>query len=333
MRAIVITKPGGPEVLELRDVPTPEPARGEVRVRVRATAINRADLLQRLGMYPAPADAPKDIPGLEFAGEIEALGEGVTGWKAGDRVFGLTGGGAYAEQLVVHGRTLARMPSNLDFTQAAAVPEAFITAYDAMVTLGHLGSGERVLVSAVGSGVGTAAVQIARAIGATSFGTARTAAKLDRAQQLGLDHGVVPADGKFARALEEVIQRETGGSGIDVFVELVGGPYLAEDAVCAAPRARIVLVGMLAGNVADIDYGLVLRKRLRIEGTVLRARPLEEKIAAMQTFARHVVPLFAPGREQPLVPVVDRVFPLAEAGAAHTYVASNDGFGKTVLEV
>jgi putative PIG3 family NAD(P)H quinone oxidoreductase len=333
MRAIVIAKPGGPEVLELREVPTPEPARGEVRVRVRATAINRADLLQRLGMYPAPADAPKDIPGLEFAGEVEALGEGVTAWKPGDRVFGLTGGGAYAEQLVVHARTLARIPDHLDFTQAAAVPEAFITAYDAMVTVGHLGSGERLLVSAVGSGVGTAAVQLARALGAVSFGTARTAAKLDRAQELGLDHGIVPADGKFARALDEMVLRETGSPGIDVFCELVGGPYLAEDALCAAPRARIVLVGMLAGNVADIDYGLVLRKRLRLEGTVMRARPLEEKIAVTQVFARHVVPLFAASRQHPLVPVVDRVFALAEAPAAHTYVASNDGFGKTVLEV
>ena len=333
MRAIVIAKPGGPEVLELRDVPTPEPARGEARVRVRATAINRADLLQRLGMYPPPADAPRDIPGLEFAGEVEALGEGVTSWKAGDRVFGLTGGGAYAEQLVVHARTLARIPDHLGFSEAAAVPEAFITAYDAMVTVGHLGSGEKVLVSAVGSGVGTAAVQIARAIGAISFGSARTSAKLDRAQQLGLDHGIVPASGKFAKALDEIVVRETGTPGIDVFCELVGGPYLVEDVICAAPRARIVFVGMLAGNVADIDYGLVLRKRLRIEGTVLRARPLEEKIAAMQIFARHVVPLFAPTRKQPLVPVVDRVFPLAEAGAAHTYVASNDGFGKTVLEV
>ena len=300
---------------------------------MRATAINRADLLQRLGMYPAPADAPRDIPGLEFAGEVEALGEGVTAWKAGDRVFGLTGGGAYAEQLVVHGRTLARMPAHLDFAQAAAVPEAFITAYDALVTVGGLQSGERVLVSAVGSGVGTAAVQIARAVGAVSFGTARTAAKLARAQALGLDHGIVPTDGKFARATDEAVLRETGSPGIDVFCELVGGPYLVENVICAAPRARIVLVGMLAGNVADIDYGLVLRKRLRLEGTVMRARPLEEKIAVTQVFARHVVPLFAASRERPLVPVVDRVFPLAEAAAAHTHVASNDGFGKTVLEL
>src|SRR5689334_13009300 len=178
MRAIVITSPGGPEVLQMREVPTPQPARGEVRVRVRATAVNRADLLQRMGAYPAPSDCPADIPGLEFAGEVDALGPGVEGVTLGDRVLGLVGGGAYAEYLVVHARTLARIPDALSFTDAAAIPEAFTTAYDAMVLLGGLSAGENVLISAVGSGVGTAAVQIARAIGARSIGTARAKSKL-----------------------------------------------------------------------------------------------------------------------------------------------------------
>lgn len=326
MRAIVIARPGGPEVLELRDVPAPEPMRGEVAVRVRATAVNRADLLQRMGHYPAPPDAPPDIPGLELAGEVAAVGPGAVDWKVGDRVFGLAGGGTYAEICVVHGRTLARIPDNLDYAAAASIPEAFITAYDAMVTQAGLASGENVLVHAVGSGVGTAAVQIVRAVGATAIGTARTPDKLDRARALGLAHGIVPADGRFARAVLDA----TGGRGADVVVELVGGGYVAEDVVCAASRGRIVLVGTMAGARADADLGLIMRKRLRIFGTMLRSRPLEEKIAAGQVFAKHVVPLFASGALQT---VVDKVFPLADAGAAHKYVADNTSFGKVVLSV
>lgn len=251
MKAIVITRFGGPEVLEVRDVPSPTPGRGEVRVRVRATAVNRADLLQRMGAYPAPPDAPQDVPGLEYAGEIDALGEGVTGWRLGDRVFGLCGGGSYAEHLVAPARALARIPDPLSFTDAAAVPEAFITAWDAMVTQAHLAAGETVLVSAVGSGVGCAAVQLARAIGARSVGTARTADKLERARALGLDLGVVPGGGRFA----------THVGAPDVILELVGGGYLAEDLACIAPRGRLVLVGLMAGARAELDLGLVLKAR------------------------------------------------------------------------
>jgi NADPH2:quinone reductase len=321
MRAIVITRPGGPEVLELQDRPTPEPSRGEVRIRVRATAVNRADLLQRMGGYPAPADAPPDIPGLEYAGEIEELGPDAGDWKVGDRVFGLCGGGSYAEQLVTHARTVARMPAGMSFTDAAAVPEAFITAWDAMVTQAGLGAGETVLIHAAGSGVGTAAVQIGRAIGARTIGTARTAAKLDRLRTMGLDHAVAAPGGKFAAAVAE-------HGAPDVILELVGGPYLAEDLLCVAPRGRIVLVGLLAGARAELELGRLLHKRLRLFGTVLRARPLEEKIAATQELVRHLVPLFERGA---LEPVVDRVLPLSAAAEAHAHVASNEGFGKVVL--
>jgi NADPH2:quinone reductase len=324
MKAIVIARPGGPEVLELREVEEPRPGRGEVRVRVRATAVNRADLLQRMGAYPAPPDAPPDIPGLELAGEVDAVGEGVVELAPGDRVFGLCGGGAYAEAVVVPARTAIAMPAGLSFTDGAAVPEAFITAWDALVTQAGLAAGETVLVHAVGSGVGTAAVQIARAIGARSIGTARTADKLARARALGLDHGVLVEDGKFAAAVMEA------SAGADVVLELVGGSHLVEDLACVAPRARIMLVGLLAGARADVDLRVVLNKRLRLTGTVLRARPLEEKIAASQAFARHVVPLLARGV---LRPIVDRVLPLAAAGEAHGYVASNQGFGKVVLEI
>ena len=326
MRAVVISRPGGPEVLELREVPRPTPLRGEVRVHIRATAVNRADLLQRMGHYPAPFDAPQDIPGLEFAGEVDALGDAAGPWKEGDRVFGLAGGGTYSEAIVVHSRALARVPDRLTFEEAAAAPEAFITAFDAMVTQARLGSGERVLVHAVGSGVGTAAVQIARAIGARSLGTARTLPKIDRAKGLGLDEGILVTEGQFARE----VMRRTDEAGVDVVLELVGGRYLAEDLACAALRARIVVVGHLAGARAELDLGDLLRKRITIVGTALRSRPLEEKLEAMQAFARHVVPLLASAT---LRPVVDRTFPLSEAAAAHAYMATNDGFGKIVLTV
>jgi putative PIG3 family NAD(P)H quinone oxidoreductase len=326
MRAIVISRPGGPEVLELRDVPQPTPGRGEVGVRIRATAVNRADLLQRMGKYPAPPDAPQDIPGLEFAGEIDAVGEGAGDWKKGDRVFGLTGGGSYAEGLVAHARALARIPDRLTFEQAAAAPEAFITAFDAMVTQARLGSGERILIHAVGSGVGTAAAQIARAIGARSIGTARTLAKIDRARELGLDDGILVRWGRFA---EEVMDR-TERAGVDVVLELVGGDYFSEDLACAAPRARIVLVGMLGGARAEVDLGAILRRRVTLIGTMLRARPFEEKIQVTQDFARHVVPLLESGA---LRPVIDRTFPLSDAAKAHAHMETNSGFGKIVLTV
>lgn len=326
MKAVVIARPGGPEVLTVEDRPLPVPGPGQVRVRVRATAVNRADLLQRRGAYPAPPGAPPDIPGLEHAGEVDAVGEGVTELRPGERVFGVCGGGAYAEALVVHAREVVPMPEGLSFTDAAAVPEAFITAWDALVTQASLAAGERVLIHAVGSGVGTAAVQVARAIGARAVGTARTREKLERARAFGLDETVLAADGVFA----EAVRRATGERGADVVLELVGGRYVAEDLACVAARARIVLVGLLAGARAELDLGRLLTKRLRLMGTVLRTRPLEEKIAAAQQLARHLVPLF---ERRTLVPVVDRVLPLERAGEAHAIVESNATFGKVVLEV
>lgn len=324
MRAIVITKPGGPEVLELREVPTPEPSAREVRVRVRACAVNRADLLQRIGAYPAPPDAPADIPGLEIAGEVDAVGPGVLDLEKGHAVYGVVSGGAYAEQIVVPERTLARIPAGLDFVHAAAVPEAFLTAYDAAVVQGGLSAGATLLVHAVGSGVGTAAVQIARAVGARSVGTARHESKLERARELGLDHGLVPEPGpKFADRVRAV----TGG-GADVALELVGGGYVPESLLSLGEKGTLVLVGLMGGTRAELDLGLVLRRRLVMRGTVLRARPLEEKILAAELLRRNLSPLFASGA---LKPVVDRVLPLDRAGEAHEYVAANESFGKVVL--
>ena len=330
MRAIVITKPGGPEVLELRDVAVPEPAPGQVRVRIRACAVNRADLMQRMGMYPPPADAPQDIPGLEIAGEVDAVGAGVLELAKGDRVFGVVGGGAYAEAVVVHARTLARIPDSLDFTQAAAVPEAFVTAYDAMVVQGGLTAGEVVLVHAVGSGVGTAAVQIAHAIGARSIGTARSESKLARARALGMNEGVVPGKGSGGPEFAARVRELAGPRGVDLVLELVGGTYVPESLASLSERGRLVLVGLLAGTRADLDLAVVLRRRLHVIGTMLRSRPLEEKILAAQLLDRRLAPLFASGA---LKPVIDRVLPLEKAAEAHASMAENEGFGKLVLTI
>jgi putative PIG3 family NAD(P)H quinone oxidoreductase len=309
-------------VLQLVEKQDPEPSRGEVRVRVYASAVNRADLLQRMGAYPAPADSPPDIPGLEIAGEVDMIGPGVERLKLGDRVFGLVGGGGYAEYIVSHERALAKMPAGTSWEAAAAVPEAFITAHDAMMR-GEAKTGEVLLVHAVGSGVGTAAVQLGRALGATVIGTARTADKLERAKELGLDHGIVPASGKFADAVKQVAP-----DGAACTLELVGGAYLAEDLRCVTTLGRIVLVGLMAGAMSELDLRLLLARRASIIGTVLRARPLEEKIAAVRAFESQVVPLLARGAVRP---VIDQVFPLADAAKAHERMASNAGFGKIVL--
>lgn len=323
MRAIAITKPGGPDVLALVERPDPEPSRGEVRVRVRATAVNRADLLQRMGAYPAPPDAPADIPGLEVAGEVDAVGPGVERLAVGDRVFGLVGGGGYAEYVVSHERALAKIPDGMSFEEAGAVVEAFVTAHDAIVTQGALKCGEPLLVHAVGSGVGTAAAQLGRALGAFVIGTARTQAKLDRARSLGMDVGIAVENGRFADAVHAA---HPGGAA--VVLELVGGSYIAEDLRCIQTLGRIVLVGLMAGAKTELDLGLLLRKRARVLGTVLRSRPLEEKIAAMRAFETQVVPLLARGAVKP---VIDCVMPLTDAAQAHARMASNAGFGKIVL--
>jgi putative PIG3 family NAD(P)H quinone oxidoreductase len=326
MRAAVITRPGPPEVLEIHDTPTPEPAADQILVRVRASGLNRADLLQREGRYPAPAGAPPDIPGIEFAGEVAALGPAATLWREGQRVFGIAGGGAHAEYILAHERAVAEIPSSLDWIEAAAVPEAFITAHDALFVQAALRPSERVLVHAVGSGVGLAAVQLCRAIGAVPYGTARTASKIDRARELGLEDGVaIAAD---PAELVEPVRAWTGGRGVEVVLDLVGGAYVKASVHALGLRGRLLLVGTVGGGLGELELGKVLGKRLRITGTVLRARPLEEKIAAMRTFESQVVPLLQRGL---IAPVIDTVMDLDAAAAAHERMASNVGFGKIVL--
>jgi putative PIG3 family NAD(P)H quinone oxidoreductase len=328
MRAVIIAGAGGPEVLEIRDRPTPTPQPNEVLVRVHASALNRADLHQREGNYPAPPGAPDDIPGLVFAGEIAKLGSEVTGWREGDRVFGIVAGGANAEYLVTDARTIARIPERLSWTEAAAIPEAFITAYDAMVTQAAVAANENVLIHAVGSGVGLASVQIARAWKAIPFGTARTPEKIDRARSLGLENGII-ASGDL-EIIPATTELWTAGKGMHVTMDLVGGPYLAISIRSAAPRGRIMLVGTVAGRAGSIPLGMILGKRLTIRGTVMRARSLEEKREVTAAFVRDVVPLFESGE---LVPTVDKVYELTEIQAAHERMASNATFGKLVLRV
>jgi NADPH:quinone reductase-like Zn-dependent oxidoreductase len=270
---------------------------------------------------------PADIPGLEYAGQVDALGPGVTGsLRIGDRVFGILGGGGQAEYAVTHERMALPIPPNLDFLQAAAVPEVFLTAHDALITQGRLGPGERVLVHAVGSGVGTAAAQIAHAMGCTVFGTSRTAAKLEQARPLGLDVGIETTRHDFA----EVVKEQTSGAGVQVVLDLLGAGALAGNLQALAPRGRLVLVGLLGGRQAFLDLGLMLQKRLTVVGTTLRARPLEEKIAATRLFANQILPWLEKGVVRP---VVDSVFGFEEVRAAHARLESNQGFGKVILRL
>ncbi|MGH7677917.1 MAG: NAD(P)H-quinone oxidoreductase [Gemmatimonadaceae bacterium] len=326
MRAAVITRSGGPEVLEIQDVPTPTPSDGEVVVRVRGSALNRADLLQRQGRYPAPPGAPANIPGLEIAGEVHAVGPAVTRWSAGDRVFGIVAGGGNAEFVAVRERELAPIPASLSFEHAAAVPEAFITAHDALITQAAMQPGEAVLVHAIGSGVGLAATQLVRSFGGRCYGTARSADKIERARELGLTDGVVLDQGP--EVILEYARRWTDGRGMNVILDLVGGPYLPIGVESAAVLGRIILIGLLAGRSATINLGTVLSRRVTVRGTVLRSRSPEEKAAATAAFVRDVLPLLESGAVRP---VVDRVFPLHEIGAAHALLESNATFGKIVL--
>ena len=328
MRAVVITRPGGPEVLEIVERDAPMPARGEILVRVHASGLNRADLMQREGQYPAPPGAPPDIPGLEFAGEIARLGAGVDAWRVGERVFGIVAGGGNAEYLVTDAATVARVPENLSWTDAAAIPEAFITAHDALVTQARVVAGETVLIHAVGSGVGLAATQLAHAWKARPYGTARTADKIDRAREYGLLGGVVVTDD--IDSMPAAVERLAGAGGMDVTIDLVGGPYVAASVRAAAARGRIMLVGTIAGRSASVPLGIVLGKRLTLRGTVLRARNVDEKRVATAAFANDVVPLFATGA---LRPTIDTVVALADVRAAHERLAANATFGKIVLRM
>jgi NADPH:quinone reductase len=326
MKAVVITKFGGPEVLLLQEIAAPQPGPGQVLVRVHATALNRADLLQRQGKYPAPQGVVQNIPGLEFAGEVAALGAGATYWEKGDRVFGLTPGGAHAEFVVVEEGRLAAIPGGMDWVTAAAIPEVFITAYDAMISQAKMRPGERVLIHAVGSGVGIAAVQIARVFGGVPFGTSRTPEKIDRAKQFGLEAGCV-LDDKLSQ-LEGFTKKATGSDGFNVVLDLAGGAYVAASIKALAQKGRIMLIATMAGNEITLQLGQLLGKRAHLIGTILRARPVEEIAEIMRAFSEHVMPLFSTGK---LRPIIDKTFPISNIQEAHRYQESNQSFSKIVL--
>lgn len=329
MKAVVITRFGGPEVLEIREVPKPEPGPNEILVRVRSTALNRADLLQRQGRYAAPTGASENIPGLEFAGEVAELGQNAHRWKTGDRVMGIVGGGAHAEFVATHEDAVSAVPANLEWTAAGAVPEVFITAHDALEQAGFK-RGENVLVHAVGSGVGLAATQLVKALGGHAFGTSRTPDKIERAKSFGLESGYVVPEPCALKGLATFSKSATSGHGVDVVLDLTGGPYFAASLEAMALRGRLILIGGVAGGKTEVDLYQILGKRLHVIGTVLRARSLEEKIAITATFAREVVPLLA---GESVIPVIDSVFPIEQIQDAHRRLESNETFGKVVLTV
>jgi NADPH2:quinone reductase len=324
MRAIVVREPGGPEVLTLREVVRPSPEEGEILVRVAASGINRADLLQRRGAYPAPPGAPSDIPGLEFAGTVAGRGPGVGRWSTGDHVMGIVGGGGYGEYVVTREDEAVPVPDGWTLLEAAAVPEVFSTAFDALVLQEGLTAGETLLVHAVGSGVGTAALQLGVMLGATVIGTSRTPSKLERAATLGLQHPVLAKEAWADRVLEI-----TKGRGVDVILDLVGGPYLEADQQVLALRGRHIVVGVPGGPRAEIDLRALMVKRASIRGTVLRARPPAEKAHLARAFEEHVLPGFRSGA---LRPVIDRVFEPGAAGEAHRLLEASETFGKVLLE-
>ena len=324
MRAVVITKPGGPEVLEIQNVETPEPIGDQVRVRVRAAGLNRADLSQRMGMYPAPAGSPADIPGLEFAGEIDALGPLVRTYQKGQRVMGILGGGGQAEFILVHEGLLVAIPDNLDFVHAAAVPEVFMTAHDGLFTQAGLQMGERVLIHAAGSGVGTAAIQLAHAVGATTFGTSRTPGKLERAKPLGLNVGL--SDKNFASE----IKSRTHGEGVHVVLDFIGAAYMEQNLDVLTTWGRMVFLATLGGTQANVNLGLLMGKRIQIRGCTMRTRTLEEKLGVTRRFSTQVLSLLANGTVKP---IVEQVYPMHEIGEAHKAMAANTNFGKLILTI
>jgi NADPH:quinone reductase len=327
MKAVYVKEFGGAENLEIREVENPPSPNGkEVLVRVRASALNRADLLQRKGLYPAPKGFPERILGLEFAGEVAEIGDQATNFKIGDRVFGITAGGAQAEFLLTDESLLAKIPENLSFPQAAAIPEAFITAHDAIFTNGNLQTDETLLIHAVGSGVGLAALQLAKAKNIKVFGTSRTADKLEECKKFDLDEGIVVSnETNFA----EIIREKNDGKGVDVILDLVGAGYFAANIESLNLKGRIVFVGTTSGSKAELNFSQVMSKRLKIIGTVLRSRPTAEKAEATRKFAEEVVPLLADGT---LKPNIDKVFKMEDVKESHEYLESNASFGKVVLE-
>lgn len=325
LKGVVVREPGGPDVLAVQTLPDPAPAEGEILIRNRATALNRADVLQRMGFYPPPPGA-SEVPGLECAGEVKALGPGVSGIRTGERVFALLAGGGYAEKVVVPADVAMRIPAGLDFEQAAAVPEVFTTAYDNLVNYGRVQKDEWALVHGGGSGVGTACIQLLRRLGARCAVTVGSKEKAERCLALGADAAINYREEEF----DEAARAASGGRGVDVILDIIGGAYLERNLKSLAPDGRLVIIGAMGGIQGEINLGLMLGKRLSIQATTLRARPVAYKARLARQLEAEVLPGLADGS---LVPVVDRVFDLSKVAEAHRLMESNAHFGKIVLRI
>ncbi len=324
MRAVVLREYGGPEVLRVEDVPEPVAGPEEVVVDIAATALNRADTLQRMGLYGGPP-AEHEIPGLEYSGTVSAVGERVAGRAVGDQVMGIVGGGAYAEKLSVHERQTIAIPATVSLADAAAIPEVFMTAWDALVVQGGLTTGRTALVHAGASGVGTASIQIAKALGARIIVTA-SSGKVGRCRELGADLAVDYTADDFADAVADF----TGGEGVDVVLDVIGGEYLARNVKSLKTKGRIIQVGVMGTGMVDFNVASLLAKRAQLIGTVLRARPIEEKIALTQRFAAEIVPRFDDGS---LAPVIDSRYTLDTISQAHERMGANANIGKIMIDV
>jgi putative PIG3 family NAD(P)H quinone oxidoreductase len=326
VKAVLVSQPGGPEKLELVELPDPVPGPGEVAIDIYASALNRADLLQRRGSYPPPAGTT-DILGLECAGVVSELGPNSSqSVHVGDRVMVLLAGGGYAERVVVPEALLMKIPEALSFEQAAAIPEAFLTAREALFAAGNLLPTESVLIHAAAGGVGSAAVQLAHTHGAQVFATAGGATKCHWVRELGADRVIDYKSQDFAA----VIQAETQGRGVDVILDFIGAAYAEQHAACLAHRGRQILIGVMGGAQASINFARLLQKRQSLRGVVMRSRSTLEKIELTRAFARTSLPLFADGR---LKPLVDSVFSLSDVAHAHMRMEANENLGKIVLKV
>jgi len=325
VRAVVISEPGGPDVLQLAEVPDPEAGPGEAVVEIVGAGVNRADLMQRQGLYPPPPGAPP-YPGLECSGRITALAEGVDGWAVGDQVCALLGGGGYAEKVAVPAGHLLPRPAGMSLPDAGGLPEVACTVYSNVFQSAALQPGETLLVHGGAGGIGTMAIQLAREHGARVACTAGTAEKLDRCRELGADLAVNYTTEDFVEAVRDF----TGGRGADVILDIIGAAYLARNVAALATGGRLVVIGLQGGTRAELDLGMLLGKRASVCATTLRARPVDQKAVIVEAVREQVWPLIEAGRVRP---VIDRVLPLAEAPLAHRLMESGSHFGKILLAV
>lgn len=324
MKAVIRTGDGGTEVLKIGEIPPPQPTETQLLVDVKATALNRADLIQRRGGYPPP-QGESEILGLEIAGKVSDLGENVSNFNIGDRVFGLVGGGGYAENAVIDYRMAMHIPSDWSFEEAAAVPEVFFTANENIFTLGQLTKGETILIHAGGSGVGSAGIQIAHHAGANVFVTAGTTDKINKCIELGAKAGINYKETDFANE----ISRLTNGDGVDVVLDFIGAEYLQRNLNILKTKGRLLQVGLMSGTETDINLGVIMRKRLKIIGSVMRPQSLQEKIAITQRFVECWLPELKAGTLQP---IIDTIFTLEQVQEAHEYMETNRNFGKIILK-